>query len=55
MKEELDNVAVYAAHFPEDYQTCLYSALKKTDGIKEKMGEVRLYKEWLRQMENETW
>ena len=55
LKEELDNVAVYAAHFPEDYQTCLYSALKKTDGIKEKMGEVRLYKEWLRQMENETW
>lgn len=55
LKEELDNVAEYVSKIPEDYKTCLYTALERTEGIKEKLKDVRLYREWMEQMENRRW
>lgn len=48
---ELENMGIYAAKFPLDYQACLYSSINKFPLTEEKLKKLPLYKKWLKQCE----
>ena len=43
----LENICLYASHFPADFAMTLFTDMSRIEGIRAKLAKTRVFQQWL--------